>query len=783
MSHTRLMALGVALVLLLFGRNSLHAAPPTCTTHFFDWYEVSEKSSRDVLQKHWTYRVDWGALGITPGEIGRSVHYYEAQFQKIRDAGFDGLHYEWTGGKPKPQLIEALRKTNLPAAMFYDMEIHFSGRPEFITPTEAFAREFVGDVASFYRAVPRDLWLHDRNGRLPVVVYGYAFDRKVTDPAPWDRFYRAIIQGVEQAVGDRVVFHWTNSGAPQQMYGFQHFPQIQSYIFNEASPQDPTGAHSVTFVVHYDDLGPSFLRKGERPARWIRNDIRYLQEDLWLAKHTNPDLVFNYGWNELYEGEHLLPDSSWGTWRYELASAMVKDIKAHSRADLPRVLAIADDFLPALRTADPATTILLLREMRMLGQLRAALPQAEVALSGHVDDLTPYAAVFALNMLKRPEEESALERCGRPVVFANPLLTSATPLAARFTTAPRKPLSDPVRGPSNEYVSVTRKVDVDLARFPLVQYRFRNSPGAIFHIRYYGLDRQGNEVQAWYEGSPTEYRATRGQWQADQANVAEIAKHALKAPLARLSRIEVILDDLEDNGTFTLDMDYLRFASPAGEVGCTVALDPRKDWTVHSDFEHIPGARQRFGFATVEAEGRSLPRITLTAVVSEKVVPPVDESTCRIEPREGVERLVDAVVEGNRVPVLLARGGAYWLNTYNPSDRCWEALIPRLMKAELNHGVVFRSTSHSVTPEGVTSETNEGVTIIRDEPLPIDRVRLVAPPELARSLPQALPVSPRQPSLRVVQGTRSSIPLPDARGGRATILLEPGEVVDLLYPK
>jgi len=43
-------------------------------------------------------------------------------------------------------------------------------------------------------------------------------------------------------------------------------------------------------------------------------------------------------------------------------------------------------------------------------------------------------------------------------------------------------------------------------------------------------------------------------------------------------------------------------------------------------------------------------------------------------------------------------------------------------------------------------------------------------------------VSPRQPSLRVVQGARSSIPLPDARGGRATIILEPGEVVDLLYP-
>jgi hypothetical protein len=46
-----------------------------------------------------------------------------------------------------------------------------------------------------------------------------------------------------------------------------------------------------------------------------------------------------------------------------------------------------------------------------------------------------------------------------------------------------------------------------------------------------------------------------------------------------------------------------------------------------------------------------------------------------------------------------------------------------------------------------------------------------------------LPVSPRHPSLRVVQGARSSIPLPDAGSGRATIILEPGEVVDLVYPQ
>ena len=57
-----------------------------------DAVDVSEKSPRDALQKHWRYLVDWDVLGITPEEIGRSVHYDEAQFRRICEAGFDGLH-------------------------------------------------------------------------------------------------------------------------------------------------------------------------------------------------------------------------------------------------------------------------------------------------------------------------------------------------------------------------------------------------------------------------------------------------------------------------------------------------------------------------------------------------------------------------------------------------------------------------------------------------------------------------------------------------------------------
>ncbi len=101
------------------------ASPPTCTVHFFDWYVVSDQSPLSEIEKRWTYDVDWESLGIAPADIGNTVHYYEVQCRKIREAGFDGIHYEWHGNPVKPPFREALSKTNVPVAMFYDMEIPF----------------------------------------------------------------------------------------------------------------------------------------------------------------------------------------------------------------------------------------------------------------------------------------------------------------------------------------------------------------------------------------------------------------------------------------------------------------------------------------------------------------------------------------------------------------------------------------------------------------------------------------------------------------------------------
>jgi hypothetical protein len=164
-------------------------------------------------------------------------------------------------------------------------------------------------------------------------------------------------------------------------------------------------------------------------------------------------------------------------------------------------------------------------------------------------------------------------------------------------------------------------------------------------------------------------------------------------------------------------------------------------------------------------------------------VPPIDEATRQIEPLPGVQTLVHATAEGKAVPVVLARDRCFWLNTYSPSDACWEKLLPNLTGMRLNRGVIFRSFSHSVRKDGLVSEKQEGLMSIQDEPLPIERVRMIAPPEWDRPLAQALPVDPRRPSVSILQGQRRSIPVPDPGSRPPTVTLEPGEVIELVYPK
>ena len=106
--------------------------------------------------------------------------------------------------------------------------------------------------------------------------------------------------------------------------------------------------------------------------------------------------------------------------------------------------------------------------------------------------------------------------------------------------------------------------------------------------------------------------------------------------------------------------------------------------------------------------------------------------------------------------------------------------MSELLDTKLNRGVMFRSFSHGVREDGLTSNTDEQLMVIKEEELPIDRIRLVAPPELEQFLPHTLPVSRWPLTLRVIRGERQTIPWPDPDSKPPTITLQAGEVVELI---
>ena len=162
------------------------------------------------------------------------------------------------------------------------------------------------------------------------------------------------------------------------------------------------------------------------------------------------------------------------------------------------------------------------------------MPQAEVVLPRSGRNLNDYAAIFSLNTVKDPAEEAALAACERDVIYVNPQADSETAMTRRFTDSARKPLPRAVAGPENEYVVISRSVDIDLARFPLLQFRCRNTPNTVFDIRYRGTTADGREVDAWLETSDTDDRQSGGKWLEGQANVAQIAEQAAGEPITRL---------------------------------------------------------------------------------------------------------------------------------------------------------------------------------------------------------------------------------------------------------
>jgi len=419
---------------------------PIFTIHWFNWYVVTPNSPLEEQEKRWTYKPMWEKLGIPVDEIGISRRYYQKQFEMIKDAGFDGLMWEWHsqglprvtffkelkiwkwhGSNPPDVAIDAAKDVGLKLGIFYDMEIRYQHRPGFITPTLRFADNVVDDVVFFYKGIPRDLWLYDRENRLAMIFYGYQFDEGISDTTQWRRFYSYIIEGIKKELSTDIVIHWTYAHKPQQLYGYQNFKEIKSYTFNMLHAQSCVDADSVTFVLNYDDYGVWEGNKRVRNAtvgharkeNLIINDVRLLEEGLWLAEKTNPSMVFFYGWNELFEGEAIIPDETYGFGRYNLAKAMVHYLRENAKDDLEKTLIITDDILELSAVLPEVAQ----EEMSILRLLRSICPACETVVTGrwNREILKDYSLIIALNVRKSAEEDLCLKSLkDKRIVYVSP---------------------------------------------------------------------------------------------------------------------------------------------------------------------------------------------------------------------------------------------------------------------------------------------------------------------------------------------------------------------------
>lgn len=415
--------------------------PPLSVIHFFDWYATDQ-----INGPSWTHKIDWSQYGLRNEEVGSSKAYYDSQFKLIKELGVDGIMYQYyqeqdmerTWPRLSPNFMASLLESRTKIGLFYDWEIQQAGgvplltEKGYIQPTTEAAQHVIDGVLDFYERVPRDLWLLDRQGRLPIMVFGFDFDRTNTNFDAWYNFYRTMLQDVERQLGVKPVFYWTGINAVQQELAFQYFPdQIRPFNFVLDNPQMQLAPGNVTWNINFDNLG---VQRAHGLRRVIRDDPRYLQEMLWLAKYTAPDLLFIYSWNEYYEGANIMPDQTYGTSRYEFMQALLRDVKQNSKQVLPCTLLIVDNLAQVWKNDDWHLKI---EEQMTLYPLRRLAPQADVRMAEEVtpDLLERYDLIIMLAQLAPDKIEQLAPLMDRKrVVIIGPQAAYIEPVRNRFVS-------------------------------------------------------------------------------------------------------------------------------------------------------------------------------------------------------------------------------------------------------------------------------------------------------------------------------------------------------------
>lgn len=761
------------------------SARPIYTTHFFDWYHVNQQRTFSSYQRQWTYHPEWERYGIQSDEIGETEPYYAIQMRMIHQAGFDGIHYEWYGVQPSNEFISAIKATHMKTAMFYDMEIRHGGTANYIQPTDTFRDFVIHDIVSFYDRIPRNLWLRETDGALPIIFYAYQFDTAFNDISQWDHFYKTLLSGLQSQLNAPVHIYWTSTNALPQIYAFQHFPQISSYTFGWWGNQIQIGAKSVTLIAAYDDAGAVV---GGRAARTINDDPRYLETDLRLAEVGNPELVFNYGWNEFYEGEHIFPDSTWGDWRYRVMSAIVKRLKADKNLNpLPKAVLIADDLYPDSQKR-PNTWYD--AEINLLNYYRYLFPQADEILPAQASEPLLKSAniviVTALNITQSLQQRliRIANHKKTHVLFFAPDTTQSNLLTRLFTTGKRiQPFAKYPPPPGNQWVGAVQKVEVDPNKYPFIHIQVRNSLDTFYMVRFQGVDAEGNIYENHDNGSPLDWQVTGDKWTERTANAKEILEAYAHKPIVRITGITVILNATGVPGNFQGDFADASFTDANGNVGSRVNFDSAKLWEYRSSFQNGPNFTWPKGSLKVLPEQGGILRLSMNARYSQS---PMDTCSQIFPLLPEAKALSWTTWAKSRVPLVLQRGDIFWVNSASPALSVYRRLMAKLgMPAPYEPEFKMFTEVKGVAARSVT--VNPAPTIIlHPAELPINWIRMVHPPHFPMNVSYPFPITTKPlAEILVKSGKPVSIPVlnrsnsKDKVNAQGSVSLSENEVADI----
>ena len=257
----------------------------------------------------------------------------------------------------------------------------------------------VSCLQPFFKHVPKNELARDKKGRYVLFIYGYDFDENNVNAINYEDFGSGLLEAISTLYVEpvsNIAVYWTSKNAPLEEYLFQHFSE--NFIpmqFVLDTPQSQFGHDSVTWNFGYDNEG---VAKRDNLLRVIRNDKQYIEEMWWLAKYTNPSIVFIYGWNEPFEGSLVIPTEKWGSTKSKLCKEMINSLQI-SDSEMLSTIIITDDLSDGYGKQDWHYSI---EEGMLLYSMRRFAPQADTITVKEVskDKLLKYDVILDISTYK-----------------------------------------------------------------------------------------------------------------------------------------------------------------------------------------------------------------------------------------------------------------------------------------------------------------------------------------------------------------------------------------------